>query len=113
MYIKKIDDVTKTSIEDNMTKGVTRQILLGIEEGSTNIIMRLFTVAPRGHSPLHTHDYEHLVKVEKGRGIVIHESEEKEIMTGDVVYVKPNEKHQFRNPFDEELQFICVIPNKE
>ena len=112
MVIKKISDVNKTKIEDKGTKDVSRQILIGIEDGSTNIIMRLFTLAPGGHSPLHTHDFEHLVKVEKGKGIAVYENGEREIQSGDLVYVKPNEIHQFKNPFNEEFQFICVIPNK-
>ncbi|HAV92201.1 TPA: cupin domain-containing protein [candidate division WOR-3 bacterium] len=112
MIIKKISDVEKTKMDDSLSKGVTRQILIGENDGSNDIIMRLFTVATKGNSAHHTHNYEHLVYVEKGRGIAVYESGEKEIKAGDIVFVKPNEIHQFKNPFDEEFQFICVIPNK-
>ncbi|MDD3804510.1 MAG: cupin domain-containing protein [bacterium] len=113
MVIKKVNQVLKTKIDDEKTKSVTRQILIGEDDGSDNIIMRLFTLGPKGYSPLHTHDFEHLVKVEKGRGIAVLEKGEQEITEGDLVYVKPNELHQFRNDSDEEFQFICVIPNKK
>lgn len=112
MFIKKIADVPKIKIDDNATKNVTRQIPIGIEDGSDKIIMRVFTVKPGGHSPLHTHDFEHLVKVEKGRAIAVDKDGEHEIKEGDYVFVKPNEIHQFKNTFEEDFQFICVIPNK-
>ncbi|MGE3062456.1 MAG: cupin domain-containing protein [bacterium] len=112
MVIKKVADVPKNEVTDEGTKSVTRQILIGKDDNSNNIIMRLFTLAPGGHSPLHTHNYEHLVKVEKGRGIAVSDRGEQEIGAGDIIYVKPNEIHQFKNNSNVEFQFICVIPNK-
>jgi len=112
MKINNIKNVKKEKVMDEGVKDVERQIPIGIPEGSKRIIMRLFTVKPGGHSPLHTHDYEHLVKVESGKGIIVFSGGEREINVGDFVYVEPNEIHQFKNPFDEELKFICVIPNK-
>jgi len=38
---------------------------------------------------------------------------ETEISFGDVVYVPPNEIHQFKNAGDEPFGFICVIPDKD
>lgn len=112
MVVKKISDVAKTEIKEEGAKFVTRQILIGQDDGSNGIIMRLFTLAPGGHTLHHTHDFEHLVKVEKGKGIAISEKGETKIQAGDVVYVRPNEIHQFRNDSSEEFQFVCVIPNK-
>ncbi|MEJ5307670.1 MAG: cupin domain-containing protein [candidate division WOR-3 bacterium] len=112
MKINNIDHVKKDIVTDDGVKNVERQIPIGIKEGSTRIIMRLFTVKPGGHSPLHTHDFEHLVKVESGKGIVVSSEGEREIGVGDFVYVEPNEIHQFKNPFEEDFKFICVIPNK-
>ena len=33
------------------------------------------------------------------------------LRAGDVVLVKPNEVHQFRNPGPAPLKFLCLIPN--
>ena len=32
--------------------------------------------------------------------------------TDDVIYVAPDELHQFRNVGDEPLVFLCLVPNK-
>ena len=75
--------------------------------------MRLFTVGPGGNTPLHTHNFEHLVKIEKGEAVVVDSDGEHNVSEGSVVYVKPNEMHQFLNRSDGDLQFICVIPAQD
>ncbi len=110
MIIKKIIDVKKDVLEAEGIKGVSRQILIGHDDGSDNIIMRLFSVEPGGHSPHHTHDYEHLVKIEEGEGIAVDCNGEHRVKAGDILYVKPGEKHQFRNDTDSIFKFICIIP---
>jgi quercetin dioxygenase-like cupin family protein len=90
------------------------KILIGLTDESDNIIMRQFTIAPEGHTPYHQHNYEHLVKVEKNKGMVVDENgDQHEVQKGQSVFVKANEKHQFRNPFGEDFEFICIIPNPD
>lgn len=113
MKIRRIQNVEIIDIEMEGAKGVTKQILIGKNEGSDNIIMRLFTIQAGGNTPLHTHDFEHLVKIEKGRGIVVDSQGEHEVEPGMVIYVRPNEVHQFRNAGDGIFQFICIIPAQE
>ncbi len=110
MIINKISSVKKNPVTDEKAANVEIQIPIGVDEGSEKIIMRLFTIKPKGYSPLHTHNYEHLVKVESGKGIVVSSEGETQISEGDFVFVLPNELHQFKNPYDEEFKFICVIP---
>ena len=38
---------------------------------------------------------------------------EHELMQGQSAYVKPNDMHQFRNPYDEDFEFLCIIPNPD
>ncbi len=38
---------------------------------------------------------------------------EHEVRKGQSLFVKPNEKHQFRNPYNEDFEFTCIIPNPE
>ena len=53
-------------------------------------------------------------KVEKGKGVAVDESgKEHEITPGESLFVKPNEKHQFKNTSDEPLEIVCIIPNPE
>ncbi len=84
--------------------------LITKEMGAPNFAMRIFDVAPRGRSPLHSHPWEHEVYVLKGKGTVVGKNSEKKISPGDVVFVAPDELHQFKNAGKTTLQFICVVP---
>jgi len=89
---------------------VRMRMLIGPADGAAVFHMRHFEVQPGGHSPHHTHDYEHEVLILKGRGIVKGAAGDTPCQAGDVVWVPPNEKHQFQNAGDEPLEFICSIP---
>ena len=47
----------------------------------------------------------------EGEGVVYEGDTEHPLRTGDVVYVKPDEVHQFRNTSDAPMKFLCLIPN--
>lgn len=95
-------------------KDVFMKILIGPKDNSQNIIMRYFKVIPSGHTPLHAHDYEHVIKIEKGKGLLISKNGEKhQVTTGQNLYIGPNETHQFQNLYNEPFEFICIIPNPE
>ena len=114
MKINNNEEIFAAEVTMEGAKDVKMKILIGPRDGSGNIIMRHFTVAPGGNTPFHQHNYEHLVKVEKNRGIAVDEDgNEHEIKKGLSIFVRPNEKHQFRNPFSEDLEFLCIIPNPE
>ena len=85
--------------------------LIGSEDEAPNFAMREFVVEPDGHTPRHFHPYEHEVYVIEGRGTVAEGDRIHEISAGDVILVKPNEVHQFRNPGNQPLKFLCLIPN--
>lgn len=105
-------DFTEVKIEG--AKDVEMKVLLGSEEGSDNIIMRYFRVHPGGHTPLHRHNYEHLIKIEKGQGVIIDENgNEHKVETDYNVYIAPNELHQFKSTSQDFFEFICIIPNKQ
>lgn len=114
MIIKKDDDVREDYIEEEGIQNVLKRILIGPEDGSDNIIMRYFKVLPRGNTPFHNHDFEHVVKVERGKGVVVNEAGEETIISeGQSLFIKNNEKHQFKNPFESTFEFICIILNPE
>jgi len=87
------------------------RILVGQDEQAPNFVMRQFEVAPGGHTPRHFHDYEHEVFVLEGTGTVVEGDSEHPLHPGDVVYVVPNDVHQFKNTGDVPLKFLCLIPN--
>jgi len=114
MIIKNNTDVPEDSVEEEEVKDVTGKILIGPDDGSHNIIMRYFKVLPEGHTPFHSHDHEHVVKIENGKGTVVNEAGEEIVVSqGQSLLIERNEKHQFKNPFHEPFEFLCIILNPE
>jgi len=113
MVIKKDSDTKPIKLEDDNLSDVQKRVLIGPDDGSNNIVMRRFTVAPGGFTPHHTHDFEHVVRIENGKGVVIQDSgKEVTVTKGDSLFINNNEKHQFRNPYDKPLEFLCIILNQ-
>ena len=84
--------------------------LIDEKVGAENFAMRLFEVEPGGYTPYHKHPWEHEVFVLEGDGVVVGVDGENKITKGSVVFIPPNEKHQFRNVGDKALKFLCLIP---
>jgi len=93
-------------------KGVKVRWLISDKDKAPNFAMRMFEVESGGHSPLHTHDWEHEVFILEGEGIATDGEKETKIKNGTVLYVTPNEKHQFKNTGSGILKFLCMVPIK-
>jgi len=110
MKIGNVEQISEQIVEMEGARGVRMRIVIGPEQSAPNFVMRVFDVAPGGHSPYHTHDFEHEVFVVAGRGTHVEEGREEALAPGDVVYVAPGVIHQFRAAGSEGLRFICVVP---
>jgi len=98
-------------VEMEGAEGATIRELLTCREGTPNFAMRMFEVAPGGHTPLHTHPYEHEVFILDGEGELGGGLEARPLRPGDAVFVPPSALHQFRNTGQKTLRFLCLIPN--
>ena len=87
--------------------------LITKEIGAENFAMRMFEVEPGGHSPLHSHPWEHEVFILNGEGIVLGGGQERKFTAGNVIFIPPNEKHQFRNNSQKTTKFLCIVPIHE
>ena len=94
---------------DGVKDATIRELITGTD-GAPNFAMRLFEVAPGGHTPLHGHNYEHEVFILEGQGRLNGGDREKPLRKGDAVFVPANAAHQFENTGSEPLKFICLIP---
>ena len=103
------DGVEVRQYEDGPSSGVTRQILIGENEGSANFIIRYFELPPGTSSAFHTHEHEHGVVVLRGKGKVRIGEREQYLAFGDVIWAPPDEIHQFSNAGDEPFGFTCTI----
>jgi quercetin dioxygenase-like cupin family protein len=113
MKINKDIEVAKNPVEMEGANGVSIQILIGTKEGSENIIMRKFTLEVGGHTPYHTHDFEHVVRVVSGEGhLVDSNGKNLDLKEGSSAFVAPGELHQFKNASETRpFEFLCIIPN--
>lgn len=110
MITKNIEEIAATEVKEEGAKGVFLKILTGKDDGAPNFIMRHFTIEKGGHTPFHSHAWEHEVFVLAGVGKLRSEKGETVLKRGTAVFVPPNEKHSFSAAEDESLSFICVIP---
>ena len=111
MQIKSHAQVESQEVNMEGAAGCRVRWLVGEADHAPNFAMREFEVEPGGHTPKHFHPYEHEVFVLEGNGVVVDGDEEKPLSAGDVVYVAPNDVHQFRNDGDRPMRFLCLIPN--
>ncbi len=109
-----LSDVKKVNVTMEGAKNVFKQVPLSREDGAPVFSFRVFTVGPKGHTPYHKHDFEHLNFIIEGHGAMVSESgEETEIKKGDFAMVLPNEVHQYKNRSDSEpFVFICAVPKE-
>ena len=84
--------------------------LITKETGAENFAMRLFEMESGGYSPFHSHPWEHEVFILEGEGVVVGEGKERRFNAGNVIFIPPNEKHQFKNNSEKTTKFLCFIP---
>lgn len=90
---------------------LTVRWLITKEIGAPNFAMRLFEMESGGNSPFHAHAWEHEMFVLDGEGVVVSAEGQKPIRSGTVVFVPPDEKHQFKNTGKKTLRFLCLVPH--
>lgn len=111
MYTKKLSDQNPDPVAMDEASGVSMSWLLDKTRNAPNFAMRFFKIDPGGHTPRHSHDWEHEVFVVKGNGKLWAEGKWTPIEQGSFALVIPNEEHQFAASETMELQFLCLVPN--
>jgi quercetin dioxygenase-like cupin family protein len=111
MRIKQLTEVPANEVTMEGAQDCKVRWLIGEKDQAPTFAMREFEVAPGGHTPKHFHDYEHEVYVLAGRGTIVDGDREQPLAAGDVVFVAPNDVHQFKNTGSEPMRFLCLIPN--
>jgi quercetin dioxygenase-like cupin family protein len=104
-------EVRQDDVEQEGAAGVKVRWLITKEDGAPNFAMREFEVAPGGHTPYHAHGWEHEVFVLAGEGAVVGDAGEVPLAPGTVVFVPPDENHNFKNTAEAPLRFLCLVPH--
>ncbi len=110
MKIKQYGEVAATLFNSDIAKGVAARVVLGKADGAPNFCMRVFEIAPGGHTPLHSHAWEHEMFIHAGEGEVYGNGQWHPLRAGKVVLIPGNEDHQLRNPGQEPLVVVCLVP---
>jgi quercetin dioxygenase-like cupin family protein len=109
MLVRNRDQIVPVTYSD-ASRGVAMRPLITAQEGAPTFAMRVFTLDPHGHTPYHSHVWEHEVYILEGSGSVRTGDGERPLEPGDAVFVAPHEEHQFRAG-PQGLQFICCAPH--
>jgi quercetin dioxygenase-like cupin family protein len=112
MPVRKYAEIEKVKVNTADAVGVTKMVPVGKNEGWDGYTLRVFKIAPGGHTPRHTHDWEHVNYIISGKGKLFLDGKEYEMSEKDFAFVPPNALHQFQNPYDKDFEFICVVPNR-
>ncbi|MHC4373059.1 MAG: cupin domain-containing protein [Planctomycetota bacterium] len=110
MIIKNMDQVPLQDVNMEGAKDVKVRVLFGPADNAPTFAMRVFELSGGGHTPFHTHPFEHEAMLLDGDIAVVTEEGDRP-QKGDVILVPPDEKHQFKNLSEtESARFMCLVP---
>ena len=107
------DGVAAETYEGEGAVGGTKRVVIGRRDGAENFGLRYFELRPGGRTSFDRHDHDHGVYVVRGKARAMMGGRVAEIGVGDVVYIPPNETHQFENIGDESFGFLCASPPRD
>jgi quercetin dioxygenase-like cupin family protein len=93
-------------------ESVVKRLLVGPADGWQGWALRLFELAPGGHTPRHRHPWPHIDYVTAGHGILHIDGADNAIETGSFAYVPAGATHQFSNAGDDTFAFLCIVPEE-
>ncbi len=112
MIIHSLDKVTKITPIMEGAKDVQKQLPIAAADGTPSFSVRVFTIGVGGHTPYHSHPFEHINYVIEGQGVIVDEKgKESPVKKGDFGLILPDEKHSYRNTSKTaDLVVICAVP---
>lgn len=103
-------DVPALTFGDEAPGVTIRWVIDEKNDGAPNYALRMIEVQPGGHTPKHTHPYEHENFVVDGQGRVLLGEEWHEVEPGSVVFVPADLLHCYENTGAVPFRFLCGIP---
>ena len=110
MKIAPYTQAQATYFDSELAKGIAAWVVIGKSDGAPNFCMRVFEIAPGGHTPQHSHAWEHEMFVYAGEGEVYGNGGWQPMQAGNVLFIPANEEHQMRNTGQELLVVVCLVP---
>jgi quercetin dioxygenase-like cupin family protein len=111
MIVKRPQEVTAVPVQVDGAKDVKVRVVFGPQDKAPTFAMRIFELAPGGHTPLHEHPFEHEILILEGRIGAVGPQGVRPVDVGDMLLVMPGETHQFKNLSSTQLaRMMCLVP---
>lgn len=104
-------EVKAEEVTEAGATGTRVRWLIAKGDGAEHFAMRHFEMSPGGHSPSHSHAWEHEVFILGGNCLVCCGDQKTKVSAGDAVFIPPNTLHCFRNEGKNTLTFLCLVPH--
>ena len=92
--------------------GVRKRVLVGPQEGWDGWVMRVFEIAPGGHTPLHRHPWPHINIGLEGHGSLRLDGKDSPMGAGGYAFIPAGAEHQFSNSGEEPCAVVCIVPEE-
>ncbi|NBK20751.1 MAG: cupin domain-containing protein [Spirochaetia bacterium] len=110
MFVSHRDEIEKKRIESPSSNKVTKQVLVGPNQGWEDHVMRMFTLGKEGFSSRHAHPWQHIIYVVEGEGMLFMDGKDYPLKAGTTAYVPSEILHQLSQSGEEPFVFICIVP---
>jgi|SRR5208283_1611383 len=100
-----------TRFSQGAAQGIAARVVIGKQDGARNFCMRVFEIAPGGHTPKHAHPWEHEMFIHAGEAEIYGSGQWRRVASGNVLFIPDQEEHQIRNPGEELLIVVCLVPS--
>jgi quercetin dioxygenase-like cupin family protein len=111
MIVKNISDVPLQDVNMDGARDVKVKVVYGPTDRAPNFAMRIFELAPGGHTPFHSHPFEHEAVILEGKIASVSSAGTIAHAVNDALLIFPGEEHQFRNlSANEPAKFMCLVP---
>jgi len=109
MQVVKLSNVKPEESHDPIFRGkVTRQSLIG--DSDTGMRVAVINFSKGAVNVFHTHTFDQVLYVTKGKGIVATEDKEVTVTPGTVILIPAGERHWHGATPDSEFSHIAVMP---
>ncbi len=106
-----VSRVEPKPVTEGGARGTRIRWLISKEDGAPNFSMRYFEIEPGGHTPRHSHPWEHEIFILEGEGLVEIGDREYEVGPGTAVFIPPDVFHSITNTGTGILKLLCLIPH--
>jgi len=109
MKVVRISDIKTQESTDKIFRGkVSQQNIIG--KTTNELRIAVFNFSPGAVNVFHTHTFDQILYVTKGKGIVATEKEEITVTPGTIIFIPAGESHWHGATKDTAFSHIAIMP---